>query len=90
MAAEPRKKAAKKKKRRRVPREEFVDYVGAIEDWERSYSLLLNTEKHPVDPYHEFPPPRDCRQAAATDRAQDRQGRSVAAAVRREGAVPVA
>jgi hypothetical protein len=36
MAAEPKKKAAKKKKRRRVPREEFVDYVGAIEDWEWS------------------------------------------------------
>jgi hypothetical protein len=54
MAAEPKTKAAKKKNRRRVPREEFVDYVAAIEDWEWSYSLLLNTEKHPVDPYHEF------------------------------------
>jgi hypothetical protein len=54
MAAEQKPKAAKKKKRRRVPREEFVDYVAAIEDWEWSYSLLLNTEKNPVDPYHEF------------------------------------
>jgi hypothetical protein len=54
MAAEPKTNAVKKKKRRRVPREEFVDYVAAIEDWEWSYSLLLNTEKHPVDPYHEF------------------------------------
>src|SRR5258705_2379607 len=54
MVAEPKTNAAKKKKRRRVPREEFVDYVAAIEDWGWSYSLLLNTEKHPVDPYHEF------------------------------------
>jgi hypothetical protein len=54
MATEPKPQAAKKKKRRRAPREEFVDYVAAIEDWEWSYSLLLNTEKHAVDPYHEF------------------------------------
>ena len=50
--ASRRAKAARKKKRRRgVP---GPDYVAAIEDWEWSYSLLLNTEKHPVDPYHEF------------------------------------
>jgi hypothetical protein len=54
MAAEPKPKAAKKKKRRRAPREEFVNYVAAIEDWEWSYSLLLNTDKHAADPYHEF------------------------------------
>jgi DNA helicase-2/ATP-dependent DNA helicase PcrA len=49
MATEPKPKAVKKKKRRRAQRPEFVDYVAAIEDWEWSYSLLLNTEKHPVD-----------------------------------------
>lgn len=54
MAVEPNSKAAKKKKRRRALREEFIDYVAAIEDWEWSYSLLLNTEKHATDPYHEF------------------------------------
>jgi len=54
MATEPKPKAAKKKKRRRAPRAEFVDYVAAIEDWEWSYSLLLNTEKHAADLYHEF------------------------------------
>jgi hypothetical protein len=54
MAAEPKPKAAAKKKRRRAAREEFVDYVVEIEGWDWGYSLSLNTEKHPVDPYHEF------------------------------------
>jgi hypothetical protein len=53
MAAEPKPKAARKKKRRRA-REEFVDYVVEIHDWDWGYSLSLNTQRHPVDPYHEF------------------------------------
>lgn len=54
MAAEPKPKAVKKKKRRRAPREEFVDYVVAIEGWDWGYSLSLDTSKDPDDPYHEF------------------------------------
>jgi hypothetical protein len=50
----PTKPARKRKKRRRKPREEFVDYIVAIEDWNWSYSLSLNTERHAIDPYHEF------------------------------------
>lgn len=55
MADEPKPaKSARKKKRRRKPREEFVDYIVAIEGWDWSYSLSLNTDRHAVDPYHEF------------------------------------
>jgi hypothetical protein len=54
MVAEPMPKAAKKKKLRRAPPEEFVDYVVEIEGWDWGYSLSLNTERHPIDPYHEF------------------------------------
>jgi hypothetical protein len=53
MADQPKPKAAKKKKRRPAP-PEFVEYVAAIDDWEWSYSLLLNADKHPADPFHEF------------------------------------
>jgi hypothetical protein len=53
MAAEPKPKVAKKK-RRRAHREEFVDYIVEIEGWDWGYSLSLNMERHPVDPYHEF------------------------------------
>jgi hypothetical protein len=54
MAAEPKPRAIKKKNRRREPPEEFVEYVVAIEGWDWGYSLLLNTERRPTDPYHEF------------------------------------
>jgi hypothetical protein len=54
MGAEPKPKAARKKKRRSAPREGFVDYVVAIERWDWGYSLSLNTERNPGDPYHEF------------------------------------
>jgi hypothetical protein len=54
MVAEPKSKAGRKGKRGRVPREEYVDYVVAIEGWDWGYSLSLNTERHPTDPYHEF------------------------------------
>jgi hypothetical protein len=54
MAAEPKLKAAKRKKRRLVPREEIVQYVVAIEGWDWGYSLFLNDERRPTDPYHEF------------------------------------
>jgi hypothetical protein len=45
---------AAKKERRRKPREEFVDYVVAIEDWGWSYSPSLDTDRHAADPYREF------------------------------------
>ena len=54
MATEPKPKSALKKERRGAPREEFVAYVVAIDGWDWSYTLLLNDDKRPVDPYHEF------------------------------------
>jgi hypothetical protein len=54
MAAEPKPKAVKKKKRRRAPPQEFVEYIVEITGWDWGYSLLLNTERRPTDPYHEF------------------------------------
>jgi hypothetical protein len=54
MATEPKPKAAKKKKRRSAPPEAVVQYVVAIEGWDWGYTLLLNDDKRPVDPYHEF------------------------------------
>jgi hypothetical protein len=54
MITEPKSKAPRKAKRRRKPPEEFVDYIVAIEDWDWGYSLSLNTERQPTDPYHEF------------------------------------
>ncbi|HMJ27624.1 MAG TPA: hypothetical protein VK512_02780 [Xanthobacteraceae bacterium] len=54
MVAEPKPKATRKKKRRRTPPDELVDYVVEIEGWDWGYSLSLNAEKHPVDPYYEF------------------------------------
>jgi hypothetical protein len=53
MAAEPKPKAAKKKKRRSAPAEAVVQYTVTIEGWDWSYTLL-NDDKRPVDPYHEF------------------------------------
>jgi hypothetical protein len=53
MATEP-KPTTPPKKRWRKPREEFVDYIMTIEGWDWSYSLSLNQERHPIDPYHEF------------------------------------
>ncbi len=52
MGTEPKPKTAKTK-RRRAPPEEFVDYIVEIESWDWSYWLALNTERHPLDPYHE-------------------------------------
>ncbi|MCC8950418.1 hypothetical protein H8A97_36445 [Bradyrhizobium sp. Arg62] len=43
-----------RKKRRRSPRESDVYYVVAIDGWDWSYSLSLNTDRKAVDPYHEF------------------------------------
>ncbi|MGY4325643.1 hypothetical protein ACVWWG_000057 [Bradyrhizobium sp. LB7.2] len=54
MATEPKPKAVGKTKRRRKPREEIVDYIVAIEDWDWGYSFSLNAERRPLDPYHEF------------------------------------
>jgi hypothetical protein len=54
MAHEPKPKATKKKKRRDTPVEEFVQYMVAIDGWDWSYTLLLNDDKRPVDPYHVF------------------------------------
>jgi hypothetical protein len=48
MVADPK---PTKKKRRRKP---DVYYVVAVEDWSWGYSLSLNTDRQPVDPYHEF------------------------------------
>jgi hypothetical protein len=54
MATEPKPKAARKKKIRQAPREEIVQYVVVIESWDWGYSLFLNDERRPTDPYHEF------------------------------------
>lgn len=54
MVTEPKPKAPRKPKRRRKPPEQVVDYIVAIEDWDWSYSLSINTDRHAIDPYHEF------------------------------------
>ncbi|WP_051380639.1 hypothetical protein [Bradyrhizobium sp. WSM1743] len=54
MATGPKPTRSAKKKRRRKPREEIVDYVVAIEDWDWGYSFSLNLERQPIDPYDEF------------------------------------
>jgi hypothetical protein len=54
MASKENPKAAVKKKRRQEPREEIVQYIVAIEGWDWGYSLFLNDERRPTDPYHEF------------------------------------
>lgn len=54
MADEPKPARAARMKRGRKPREEFIDYIIAIEGWDWSYSLSLNTDRRAVDPYHEF------------------------------------
>ena len=53
MPYKPKPKPANRE-RRGAPREEIVEYIVAIDGWDWSYSLSLNQEKHPVDPYHEF------------------------------------
>jgi hypothetical protein len=53
MGAQPKRKAAKRKSSRR-PREPDVYYVVAIDGWDWSSLLSLNTERDPIDPYHEF------------------------------------
>lgn len=52
--AAPKPKAAKRKKRRQAPRPESVEYIVAIDGWNWSYSLSLNADKHPIDPYNEY------------------------------------
>jgi hypothetical protein len=54
MATEPKPKVAKNKKRRGAPPDAVVQYVVAIEGWDWGYTLLLNDDKRPIDPYHEF------------------------------------
>jgi hypothetical protein len=54
IVTEPKSKAPRRAKRRRRPREEIVYYIVAIEDWDWGYSLSLNLERQPIDPYHEF------------------------------------
>jgi hypothetical protein len=54
MADEPKPTKSARKRRRRKPREEFVDYIVAIDAWDWSYSLSLDTDRDAVDPYHEF------------------------------------
>ncbi|MDA9445634.1 MULTISPECIES: hypothetical protein [unclassified Bradyrhizobium] len=51
MAADPK---PTRKKRRRSQREPDVYYVVAIDGWDWSYSLSLNTDRRAVDPYQEF------------------------------------
>jgi hypothetical protein len=53
MVTEPKPKAARKAKRRRKPPEEIVDCVVEIESWDFGYWLALNTQRDPLDPYHE-------------------------------------
>jgi hypothetical protein len=53
MGAGPRRKTPRKKGGRR-PREPDVYYVVAIDGWDWSYSLSLNMDRQPADPYHEF------------------------------------
>lgn len=50
MAADPK---PTRKKRRRSQREPDVYYVVAIDGWDWSYSLSLNTDRKAVDPYHD-------------------------------------
>jgi hypothetical protein len=54
MAAGPKPTRSAKKKRRRTLREEIVDYVVEIDGWDWGYSFSLNSERQPIDPYHEF------------------------------------
>ncbi|MCA1398410.1 MULTISPECIES: hypothetical protein [unclassified Bradyrhizobium] len=54
MATEQKLIRSPKKRPRRKPREEIVDYVLAIEDWDWGYSFSLNSERQPIDPYDEF------------------------------------
>lgn len=54
MAIETKPKADGKTKRRRQPPEEFVDYIVEIDGWDWGYSISINAERRPIDPYHEF------------------------------------
>lgn len=54
MAIESKPTKSEKKKGGRKPREPDVYYVVAIDGWDWSYLLSLNTEPDPVDPYHEY------------------------------------
>lgn len=54
MAIDPKPDRRVKRKRRRKPREEIVDYLIEIDDWDWGYSFSLDMERQPIDPYHEF------------------------------------
>lgn len=54
MATEPKPTRLLKKKRRRKPREQIVDYIVAIENWDWGYSFSLNSDRQPIDPHDEF------------------------------------
>jgi hypothetical protein len=54
MATDPKPARRATKKQRRRPREELVHYIVEIDDWDWGYSFSLNTERKPIDPYHEF------------------------------------
>lgn len=47
MATEPKPTKLPKKKRRCRPREEIVDNVVAIENWDWGYSFSLNSDRQP-------------------------------------------
>jgi hypothetical protein len=53
MATGPKPKASRQGRRRHPP-EELVDYIAEVDGWDWGYSLSLNTERRPADPYHEF------------------------------------
>lgn len=50
MGIEPKPTRSAKKNRRRKPREEIVDYVVAIEDWDWGCSFSLNSDVSPSMP----------------------------------------
>ncbi|WP_199751468.1 hypothetical protein [Bradyrhizobium sp. RP6] len=54
MVEEPKSLKAVKRKRRRKRIEEIVDYLVEIDGWDWGYSFSLNSERQPIDPYHEF------------------------------------
>ena len=53
MADAKPKPRTKTKKRRRAPKDEYVRYLVAIEDWDWSYSFGLAGTKDSLDPYME-------------------------------------
>jgi hypothetical protein len=54
MTTEPKSRTLKRKKRSRRQREELIEYIAVIKDWDWGYSFSLNHERQPIDPYHDF------------------------------------